>query len=430
MGDERVARAGRDQVEHEGIEGFGQLDGPLAEVEKDVLPVLADAVAGQLADAAGGLGVQEHEKARDAVGGGKVLVVQEPAGGGPAGVLVVRACRAWPPDRPGHEIPRGVAVAYCPADEGRALPQVRGLGRGVAVEVGLRARAEGLALLLQPVQERCGRARVGADVLELLVTGGRAVKADAEVPQQVPVEEAAQGSLVLAGLEGVDRGVDLAFQTGQSFVAELERADGHQHRAEVVDRLARCDGVERGVGDVRVLADEGGDGGADVLLAQPGDRVVGMVDPDEPLAQPVQLGCDGAVGGGEQLPQAGVEAASRAGGGGELPGGVAGAAPFPEGWVGVGAAGAQWLVECSGPYDAALAASAAHGPVAFAQVAQRLAGDAGDRAAAEPAADAAGAFGAGPALLAHGPGLGTAGDPAPYSAARADLRVAWVAGPA
>jgi hypothetical protein len=53
---------------------------------------------------------------------------------------------------------------------------------------------------------------LGADVAELLVGGGLVVQTSAKAPEQVPVDEAVQGTLVFTGLEGVDLLVDLALK--------------------------------------------------------------------------------------------------------------------------------------------------------------------------------------------------------------------------
>lgn len=176
-------------------------------------------------------------------------------------------------------------------------------------------------MVLEPAQQGVGCNEVCPDVLDLLPTGGMAVEASAEPSHQVPVDEAAQGSLVLAQQVLVDDLVHVALEPDQILVAMLQGSDRDQHGAEVVEGLGLRHGVERGVRDRGVLAHHCRDRGLDIRLAQPGRCVGGPVDLDEVLAQPVKFGRGATVRRRESLAEPRIEAASSATLGAELPGG-------------------------------------------------------------------------------------------------------------
>ena len=111
-----------------------------------------------------------------------------------------------------------------------------------------------------------------------------------------------------------------------------------------------------------------------------------------------------------------AEGASLAGPGAELPGLLAGRAPFPEGGVGVGAAGAQWPCPGSGVDRRDGVASRAASPPPSARRAPWLAGDLGDGTGPRLPAYPADRRAAGPAPVAPRPVSG-AGRYLPHSPA-------------
>ncbi|HEV8557738.1 MAG TPA: hypothetical protein VGR06_15245 [Actinophytocola sp.] len=58
-----VSSAGGDELQDETGEGFGQVDGLVAEEQPDRLAVGGDVVGGELADGCGPLGVEQDEQA-------------------------------------------------------------------------------------------------------------------------------------------------------------------------------------------------------------------------------------------------------------------------------------------------------------------------------------------------------------------------------
>ena len=189
--------------------------------------------------------------------------------------------------------------------------------------------------------------------------------------------------------------------------------------------------VERLVRDGAAGRDrlEGAAGGGPL---QPVQHEVGAVDADEGLAEPVQFRCGGAVRRGEGLLQSPVQAAARAFRGRQLPGLLAGRAAFPEGRVGVEAAGAERLAQRASLQRRPGSAARAGDPALAAPLADRGAGrprDADPAAVGRPA-DAAGKIRTGAAALADRPGLGDRGDAPAVPALRAGLPAPRVAVPA
>ena len=212
------------------------------------------------------------------------------------------------------------------------------------VELGLGAGGQGQPACGEPVQERRGGGDVVAHVLDLLAGGGPAVEAAAQAAQVMPGGVSAQG-LPVPGIRLPGDGLaDPAFQGCEALVPGRERARGDQHRPHVGESAARRQRVECLVRDDAA----GGDGlesAADGGVLQPVQHEVGTVDADHGLPEPVQLGGGSAARRGEGLLQSPVQAAARALRSRQLPGLLAGRAPFPEGRVGVEAARAERLAQ-------------------------------------------------------------------------------------
>ncbi|MEV8425192.1 hypothetical protein [Streptomyces niveus] len=84
------------------------------------------------------------------------------------------------------------------------------------------------------MQKGIGRDEMDPDILGPLHACGFAVQAPAQPSHQVPVDEAAQGSLELDQPVCGDDLVHFALKSDQSFVAEFQGCDGDQHGAQVV----------------------------------------------------------------------------------------------------------------------------------------------------------------------------------------------------
>lgn len=172
MPDQGVGGSGGHEFQHEFVQRRRQADGPVAEVDEDVVFVACDPVRGQAVDAAGRLGVQQDEEAGDAVFGRDARVVQQPPGNLPAFVLIVGAGRSGPAGRRGLDSSGDVPPLRGPPDERGTSLRVHGLGVQIALHLCLRASAQGLAPIFQPGQEGVGRHEMRPDVQDLLMAGG------------------------------------------------------------------------------------------------------------------------------------------------------------------------------------------------------------------------------------------------------------------
>ena len=74
-----VTGSGLDELADHLVEWCGDQDRFSTQPQPHLRAGDLDVVDGELADGGGGLGVEQHQQARDAVGGFDVVVVQEPA---------------------------------------------------------------------------------------------------------------------------------------------------------------------------------------------------------------------------------------------------------------------------------------------------------------------------------------------------------------
>jgi hypothetical protein len=125
-----------------------------------------------------GLGVEQDEEAGEAVSGAQGVVVQEAAGGLPAGLVVQCPCRAL--SAGGGEGQRGEALLVGPANEVSCRVAVGHFAaRQPAFEIGLAAGRKGQVLGGQPVENNDGGAHMRLCGGVLLVRGDLAVVAAA-----------------------------------------------------------------------------------------------------------------------------------------------------------------------------------------------------------------------------------------------------------
>ncbi|HWG62811.1 MAG TPA: hypothetical protein VG253_13970 [Streptosporangiaceae bacterium] len=157
-----------------------------------------DVAGGQPADPDGRLGVEQDEEAGQAVAGADGVIVEQPAGGVPAGLLVEGAGRARPAG--GGEDEAGETLAGGPPDEMACFLAVGRLAaRQPSFEVTLAAGRECQVLGGEPVEQDHGGADALAHHRELLMGGVLAAGAAAQAAQKMPDGVAAQ-ELPLTGI--------------------------------------------------------------------------------------------------------------------------------------------------------------------------------------------------------------------------------------
>ena len=83
-----MALAVGDDIAGQGGDRLGQLDGHPAQLQTNVLGVDVDLLDAHPADRRGALGVEQDEQAREPILGVEVLVVQKPARGVPAMLVI------------------------------------------------------------------------------------------------------------------------------------------------------------------------------------------------------------------------------------------------------------------------------------------------------------------------------------------------------
>ena len=228
------------------VRGAGQA---ASQLEADLVVPGVDVVEGEADDAADGLGEQEHEQPGDAVLGFDGGVVQQPAGLPPAGLGVDDSGWAAPLD--GREVQSGQLLSSGPADEvpGRVLMSGMWAGQPF-LQVTLAGGGEGEPVFGEPVEQDDGSADVTSRGCGLAAGGVSTGEPSTQSPDHVPDGVAVQ-QLPLLGVRSLrdDLG-DPALQPGHVLVAGLQRADGDQDAAQVLDRFAVGHLVEGGVGEL------------------------------------------------------------------------------------------------------------------------------------------------------------------------------------
>ena len=244
--------------------GFGQDDGFAAEAEPTCLPSVVDVVEGESADRGGPLGVEQDEQAGDAVVGVERVVVQQPAGLLPAGLVVDDAGRAVPigwrrSRRRGRASGCLAQRTKCPAWSRwlvlRCWPaRCRGrpggqLARVRSWAVSQSSRAMAARTLLRG-RRRPGRGWSSAPLLRL-----------PQPAQHVPDRRSGAASACSSGSARLARVPVIApLEPGHVLVAGGQRAGGDQDAAQVLERLGVGQFVEGGVGE---RAPAGGEVGQD-----------------------------------------------------------------------------------------------------------------------------------------------------------------------
>lgn len=115
VADGGVPVPGRDDLPGQGIEGFGEHDGLVAETQAFFVVAGVDVMEGEAADRRRCLGVEEDEQAGEAVFGFEGVVVDQPAGLPPPGFGVDHP--GWSAPADGCEVQSGELVPFGPADE-------------------------------------------------------------------------------------------------------------------------------------------------------------------------------------------------------------------------------------------------------------------------------------------------------------------------
>ncbi|MEU1296268.1 hypothetical protein ABZ439_28030 [Streptomyces sp. NPDC005840] len=201
-------------------------------------------VDGEPGDLRRPLGIEKQQQAGEAVFVLEGVVVQQTAGGGPAGLVVHRLGRAVPSDGREAEIASNL-LGENPAHEVACLPAVTDVVAGhPAFKIGLTAGRQDQAQGLDPVEEVDGCPQVLADDGELGVRDVVAAAASAEPPQEVPGRVPVQDLPSLGGGVGGDKIVHRPFQADHLLVPLGQNAGGHKHASDVLDDLARREFVQ------------------------------------------------------------------------------------------------------------------------------------------------------------------------------------------
>jgi hypothetical protein len=146
------------------------------------------------------------------------------------------------------------------------------------VEVGLPACGQCASAAAQPVEQADRRANSSADQVELAVGGVGTAVALPEPPEHVPDRVSVQQFLLVrlgVLVEGVG---DPPFDPREVLVTGGQCCGGHQDAAQMLDRLAGCQIVERGLAQWSLPAGEVGEHRADRGVLEPGQCGARPVD--------------------------------------------------------------------------------------------------------------------------------------------------------
>ncbi|MFH8775955.1 MULTISPECIES: hypothetical protein [unclassified Streptomyces] len=172
-----------------------------------------------------------QQQSGETVFGPEAVVVQQEAGGGPAGLFVHRLRGAVPSDCREAEI-AGDLLGESPAHEVACLPAVADVIAGhPAFEVSLVAGDNSQTLALKPAEEvDCGPQMLAGDrelgVRDVLAAAASA-KSSQEVPGRVPVQDFPS----LGGRVGGDKVIHVSFEADHLLIPLRQGAGGHEHAA-------------------------------------------------------------------------------------------------------------------------------------------------------------------------------------------------------
>lgn len=270
------------------------------------------------------------------------------------------------------------------------------------VEIRLATARQGEVVGSQPVEQGDGGTNVLADPDELVVGCLGAVVALPESSQQVPDRVTVQ-QLLLVGVSAIgDSVADPPFQPGHLLVARRQRPDRHQHAAQVLDRLAGRQRIQRLVreGLTRQLAQDRWRG----AFVQPCGDGAGPIRGSERVVQRRQLWADFAGVVAEHVAQPLAHRATSASSIMDFPGFSASRVTAPEIRIRTSARSTQRHFEGAASDGADLTATGAGGPALFAGTAPRSTGGLRDQAGCGASADRAFQCFPGAACLAERPG--------------------------
>ena len=196
------------------------------------------------------------------------VIVQQPSGLRPAGLGVDSA--GWAVPSGSGELQAGQLLPLCPAHKVPGIAAVAGLVAGQpCVEVCLAGVGQGAAAGAEPFEQRDGGADVAFHGDQLGVGGVSAVVALPQPVQQVPDGVAVQ-QLPLPGIVAFGEGAcDPAFEAGQVFIAGRQGTGGDQDGAQVLDRFAGRELIERGMAECPLAGAEFAKELSDDGLVQP-----------------------------------------------------------------------------------------------------------------------------------------------------------------
>lgn len=405
-----MAAAGRDLLEGQLSNGCGKVDRDGAEADADRSVRLLDLVHGEPGDRRGPLGVEEQQQAGETVFGLEGVIVQQAAGGVPAGFVVHGLGGATPSFGREGEIASDL-LGEGPAHEVACLLAVADVVAGhPALKVGLLASGKGQVLVRKPVQDVDGCPQMLPRDLELVVRGLLAAAASAKPAQEVPGCVPVQDFPSFGGRVGGDEVLHVPFETDHLLIAFRQGARGDEDAADVFDDLSFGEFVQGFVGKGAAVGAEVGQDGGDDALGQPAHRGASPFGAGHGLVEGPQFRRYGAGVSGEEVVEPLLEGAAGVRARRVQPFGLsAGGAWAPELGVRFGAGAADGGVGGAG-VDAA--ESSADGAVSRASVAAAAAGQPGElreRAGCGAAADRAEQCGQGTAVRADRPlcGAGT-----------------------
>ncbi|MFD7064511.1 hypothetical protein [Streptomyces sp. NPDC059906] len=263
-----MAAANRDLLSGQISDGCGKLDRNGAEADAHGSVRLLDVVDGEPGHRRGPLGIEEQQQSCQAVFGLESAVVQQAAGGVPAGFVVHRLGGAVPSLGGEAEI-AGDLRGQGPAHEVACLPAMADVVAGhPAFKVGLAAGGQGQILFLEPVQEMDGRPQMLAGDRELVVRDLLAAAALAEPAQEMPCCVPVQDFPALGRRVGGDEVLHVPFETDHLLVPLGQDFGGDEDAADVLDDLAFGELVQGLMGERPPAGAEiGQDGGDDALGA-------------------------------------------------------------------------------------------------------------------------------------------------------------------
>jgi hypothetical protein len=239
------ARGPGDQAQQHAGEGLRDRGRRVAEPDEDLaLAVAGDVVGGEPDEAAGGLGVEQHQAGRDPVLQRRGLVGEDGPEQGDAAVL--RHRRGPLRDGGGDRQPQHLTGGDRPEEEvAGGIAGVHRAGRVPGVQVGLGAAAEVASPAREPAEELAG----GGELLACEPADGRGERLPPcpapEPGELAPGPVLAQHPLVPVAGQGGELAVQPRLGVEQVNVARRERAAGHQQAPQVVDHPPVRQAVQR-----------------------------------------------------------------------------------------------------------------------------------------------------------------------------------------